>query len=293
MDDLHRLQVRRLRVFLSGGASSSAWLRPATLSETELEEELERLYAKPLSIRELNSRRARLCLLKQGGAARLLRWISPSTHARVELISDVAPFGPEVVGSGPFWSERIPHRVLADNSTLRRAFCEFAKAHRLEVLSRPRLLQGQASEWVQEIAGDVARARHPGVLVYGGEPQLELPAARGRGGRLTHLAALLTLRFEDEIRAGVLEILCASSDGVDGASGSAASFVDQRILSALAPRSTLAVLRRAVARADTGSVLARAGALIPSFSTGTNVQDLVAIRLRRSSSSKSCRTKPC
>ena len=85
------------------------------MSMRELQARFRDFYARPLSIEQLNAERARLDQLKEAVRARWLKALAPEVRARVWVVSDVLPFGPRVVGSGPFWDGKIRHRVVADN----------------------------------------------------------------------------------------------------------------------------------------------------------------------------------
>ncbi len=282
-DSLRRTGYRNLRVFLSGGASSLAWVKPSALTEGQLLAELESLYRKPLPIAELNRRRSRLCALKAGGAARWLRRIAPAVRARVELISDVAPFGPEVVGSGPFWDGRVPHAILADNGVFVQAFAQ-AVGPSARILGAGRV--GHWEQWVTLLDRHV-RQLAPGqeqVLVLGGEPLVQVPArvsAAARGGRMCQLAGQLALDCADLLHQQRLEILAVSSDGVDGRSGASGVWIGPEQAARLSSDSHFPrQLRRCVAGFDAASGLEAIGALLPGRPSGTNVQDLVALRIR-------------
>ncbi len=294
-DSLRREQRRDLRVFLSGGASSLAWVRPSRISEAQLQEQLEELYRKPLPIAELNRRRSKLCALKGGGAARWLRRLAPDVSARVELISDVAPYGPEVVGSGPFWDKRVPHHVMADNGRYVEAFAR-ALGSGAKVLGAWQL--GSWESWVSRFereieseiqAGDSRSPSSQRVFILGGEPQVRVPAwvsRNARGGRMCQIGAALTLRWARPLREGRLEILAASSDGVDGRSGSAGVYLGLEQGRTLDRKpGLLRELDQATGSFDAARVLDQIGALIPARVSGTNVQDLVAVRIKAPSSS--------
>lgn len=288
-DSLRRTGARELRISLSGGASSLAWLPPSSISEGELLRTLEALYRMGLPISELNRRRSRFCGLKSGGAARWLRRIAPAVRARVQLISDVAPYGPEVVGSGPFWDGEVRHHILADNSRFVRSFArELGDPARV-------LASGAGGEWTRWVARlsaaarvELARgARADRVLILGGEPLIRVPVtvpSAARGGRMTQIAAGLALELAPAVLQGRVEILAASSDGVDGRSGAAGALVGAREAERMGlggERGTRA-LERAIGNFDSARALD--GALIPARGSGTNVQDLVAVRVRAGSS---------
>jgi glycerate 2-kinase len=275
-DDLRRHEVKRLEVFLSGGASSLAWLPPAGVSFGEVESRLRELYARPLSIARLNAERSKHCQLKAGGASRWLRALAPEVRVRVQVVSDVSPFGAEIVGSGPFWDGRVSHRIVADNRAWVRRVTALAREARVPVLDFEAGRLGPWQQWVKELGARVSEGRR-GMIVWGGEPQVDLRRARraGRGGRQTQIAAALLENWADAIAQGRLEVLCLSSDGVDGRSGAAGAWLRAR--SGVHALKRPAELRHAVRGLDSATLLGRWGGLVPSWATGTNVQDLVVV----------------
>lgn len=284
-DSLRRWKVRCLDVYLSGGASSTAWL-PRGKSFTAIRARLEKLYREPLTIQELNDARSELCSLKGGDAARWLAFLSPLTRVQVYVISDVAPFGPEVVGSGPFWDGKTPHHVMADNAALVRAAVREARRSRrgarvLHASGKVLPVQDCAEGLLAEI-DELVRLDREALVILGCEPLLELPRSAGHGGRMGHLAALLLHRIPDAFASGRVSGLFGSSDGSDGNSDSAGASIDTRVLARVAqfdPR--LQGLGRALSRFDTAPWLRKAGALLPRQMTGTNVQDLVILSISR------------
>ena len=285
-DLLRTRRIKRLTVHLSGGASSLAWLRPAELSAPGLMLELNKLYRSPLSIEDLNQKRASFCLLKGGGAADWLHFLAPEVHASVEVISDVAPFGVEVVGSGPFFNKRIPHRVVADNLVLLKALAQGFRQEGEKVLALISQPPSHWQKWVSLVESEMRkRINHGerGVVLIGGEPLLRLhPKDRsgpraGKGGRQSQIAAALLLLCEEALQKGQMEILCMSSDGVDGLSGSAGAM----LTSDIARRLTRAIrmrLKKDVEQMNSAASLKALGALIPAKASGTNVQDVVILR---------------
>lgn len=96
---------------------------------------------------------------------------------------------------------------------------------------------------------------------------------------MTHLACLLAIELLPWIEKGKLQLVCASSDGVDGSSGSAGAVLHQRLFQNHGASHWLPRFKRAVSTCNSAEVLEKLGALLPSRSTGTNVQDAVAIRV--------------
>jgi glycerate-2-kinase len=200
------------------------------------------------------------------------------------VISDVAPFGAEVVGSGPFIG--LPHRILADNHKLVRAARVLARGER--IFEARHSILGNEAQWARKLTSKVRAAikkERAGLFIWGGEPQVDLRSRRhGRGGRQCQIAARLALEFWDEIRLGRIEILCGSSDGCDGNSGAAAVYL--RALPSAKKMKKMSVsllrqLKKAIASYNTAPFLNRHGFLISGFSSGTNVQDLILIRVNK------------
>lgn len=108
------------------------------------------------------------------------------------------------------------------------------------------------------------------VKVWGGESTVRLPSNPGRGGRNQHLA-LAAARLLPEYPE--LLLLAAGTDGTDGPTEAAGGLVDadtcgRLALAGLDPDDCLS-------RADAGTALQAAGALVRTGPTGTNVADLV------------------
>jgi len=278
---LARSETKKLFVFLSGGASSLAWLPSSQYSRKWLQHELKDLYRAPLTIKQLNKERRKLCALKAGGAAFWLRKFTPNISVSVGVISDVLPYGVEVVGSGPFFDGKIRHEVLADNSMLLKKISEIFAAYGVKTLFRRSGIVEDLQAWVTLIEKQVGRfikAEMDGVLLFGGEPKICVPSKAGKGGRQTHIAAVLLLTYWDLIKKGRVEILTGSSDGVDGASGGSGVFLSRSLFGQESVL-TEGNLKNAIKRFDTASWFESVRSLLPSFESVTNVQDVVLIRV--------------
>jgi glycerate 2-kinase len=285
-DALRRGGIQKLEVDLSGGASSLAWLKPHGITDASLQHRLGELYRRRQTIETLNRERSRLCLLKAGGTARILRQIAPQVRVRVRLISDVAPFGAQVVGSGPFWDGLTPHRVLADNRRLCRSLMAAATDRGAVVRLLRQAWIAPWKHWVEVASRSALATRDPDCeswILLGGEPLLELPraASHRKGGRQSQIALALAQELEPEIRRGRLELLCAASDGRDGNSGSAGSWITSETLPGGRFPQEAARALRSFASAE---LLASSGALLPESQPFTNVQDALIVRIKASSS---------
>jgi len=124
-----------------------------------------------------------------------------------------------------------------------------------------------------KLAAEAARRGRPLAVIEGGEATVTLPADHGVGGRnqqtvlvaVNHIAQQLTWPAN-------LLVASLGTDGEDGPTDSAGGVADAAIArELLADRPALA---RGIARCDSLPLLARAGGLIRTGPTGTNVADV-------------------
>jgi hydroxypyruvate reductase len=156
-------------------------------------------------------------------------------------------------------------RTVARPEDLARALArelaeQFPRVRVLRASTAP--AEGLAAEYVAR-----ARALTRGeALVRAAEPSVVVDASkRGRGGRSTHVAALVAR----ELPAGVA-FLAGASDGVDGASRTGGAVVD----ASLPARVGVEALAAALHAFDTGPLLAAARMALPFAPTGTNLADV-------------------
>ncbi len=97
---------------------------------------------------------------------------------------------------------------------------------------------------------------------------------------MTQIAAALAIAFAAEIRDGAVEILALSSDGVDGVSRSSGAHLARQQGKRLMNARSLERLRSSLSRFDSASALEPIGALLPEKPSGTNVQDVLVVRIR-------------
>lgn len=282
-------------VLVSGGASALV-CAPAPGITLRTKRAITRtMLASGATIQEINVVRKHLSRIKGGGLAR-----AAAPRPVLTLIaSDVIAGEPTDVGSGPSVSD--PSTIAEARALLRRHAPQWEHvplvrtlardpAHRLrarivaspEALARAlgrelgaRVLAPSQAD-VEALAEDyVARAKRlaPGsAIVRAAEPSVVVPGRAGRGGRSSHLAALVARGLPRGVTFAAI-----ATDGVDGASGTAGAIVDAR----LAGRADLS---HAIASFDTGPLHARAGTALPSVPSGHNLADVhVLVRGSRGS----------
>ena len=286
----------------SGGSSALVEALPQGVHAADLARMNRWLLASGLPIDAVNRVRARLSCLKAGRLARRLA----GRRVIVLAISDVPGDDPAVIGSGPWtapakcpadgpgeelpgWLEAllsraapvpmpepgtaasaaVDYRIIANGARAMAAAAAVARAAGVVTVLHEAPLQGPVESAAQCILAALANPG-PGMHAWSGETTVRLPEAPGEGGRNSHLALTLSIALAG--RADAL-VLCAATDGRDGAGGAAGGWADGRVVERGAALGLDA--RAALARADSGSYLAATGDALATGSTGTNVMDLV------------------
>ena len=287
---------------LSGGASSLVEVLPEGMQLEDLQMLNNALLSSGMDIGQMN--RAR-CTLSQIKGGRLSGYL-PDCKVLNLLISDVSGDDPKVIGSGLLTPSRdqltlsdypqsiasmiekfssdtpvvieqsgdIDTHIIACLEHAKQAAAQEALAQNFETLVIPEFLEGDVSKAAKQIQ-QVLLARPGQMVIWGGETTVALPDTPGRGGRNQHLALTLAQAIDND---GDLYILCAGTDGTDGATDDCGGIVDQ----ATVTRGQAAGMDVAdyLERADAGSFLEATGDLVTTGPTGTNVMDLVVgIRL--------------
>jgi len=293
-----------LLVLLSGGTSALVELPRDGVDLPLLQALNTRLLAAGLDIRMMNALRGRFSQLKAGGAAALC----PARDIRVLFISDVPGDAPASVGSGPFWAPESPlppeavpdigwpelrhwlgrlemppsvqrrplHRRVAGNGDARRAVTRAAAKAGQQAWDHGLFPELPGTSLAAQLVRFL-RDAPAGVHVWGGEASIRLPDHPGRGGRAQHLAALILLLWMARDWPRPIEVLCAATDGVDGNSGTAGAWFGDRAPGA--DSGIRAQLRRSIRAADTAAFWEALGQIVPGTQTGTNVMDLLIVRL--------------
>jgi glycerate 2-kinase len=254
---------------VSGGASSLVEVLEAGVGLADLEQLSARGLAEGLPIGELNARRARLSRIKGGRLAAHLG----GRVARALFISDVPQDDPAVIGSGLLGpaagGDRVERQIVASVDRAMDGVAAAAAERELTVERVQPRFDGEATRLAARFTHELLMG-NTRVRIWGGESTVHLPPHPGCGGRNQHLA-LAAARFLPDYPELVL--LAAGTDGTDGPTEAAGGLVDAETCGRLA----LAGLDAddCLARADAGTALAAADALVRTGPTGTNVADLV------------------
>ncbi|MGZ8866904.1 MAG: DUF4147 domain-containing protein [Thermoanaerobaculia bacterium] len=246
---------------VSGGGSACVEVPLAPWTEKDVMRENARLVTSGLPIAQINTARKQMSAIKGGRLAQRVRG-----HYVTLVYSDVSSGDIASVASGPTISPTSPAILIADNDTLTKTAASLVarEGHRAV------RWEGQIETDVAIAARDLAnRASHLGqdeVLVAGGEPTVVVRGP-GRGGRCSELA----VRFALEAGEERLTALFASSDGVDGNSGTAGFRID---LPASLDRPEAEVALAASDSLRTASEIGRPIIIPP---TGNNLRDLYLV----------------
>jgi len=267
----HRLleSARRARpgslvlVLLSGGASALAEVAAPGVGEEQIQHVTSSLLTSGHPIVEINRRRSELSALKAGGLATAARPALVATFA----ISDVAPAGPENIGSGPSVGSDL-FEVLADGATAATAAASAAAKLGLEPKRLADPISGLAAEFGSYLGRLAADLPSRGALIGFGETAVRVDGS-GRGGRNqeTALAAAMEIAGSDVLVGSI------GTDGIDGPTDNAGAIVDGTTIDRgqAADLDATAHLRDN----DSASYLESVGDVIVTGPTGTNVGDLV------------------
>lgn len=255
---------------ISGGASSLAEALVPGVTLDELKRLNNAGMASGIAIAELNANRTRLSRIKGGRLTASLA----GRRARAFFISDVPGDDPAIIGSGllgPAASgeDRVERAIIACIDDAVAAAGALAAARGYPVRMDEERFQGDARRLAVRFAHELDLYPQA-VQIWGGESVVRLPEQPGQGGRNQHLALAAARSIAG--RRDLL-LLAAGTDGTDGVTDDAGALVDGDTCGRIA----LAELdvEECLRLADSGTALARAGDLIHTGPTGTNVGDLV------------------
>jgi hydroxypyruvate reductase len=255
---------------ISGGASSLVEVLAPGVTLKELKRAHDAGIASGIAIAELNANRTRLSRIKGGRLTGKLA----GRHARALFISDVPGDDPAVIGSGLLGpaagaADQVERTVVASIDHAVAAAGALAQGRGFSVRIAAERFDGDARRLAVRFTHELDLYPE-GVHIWGGESVVRLPAHPGQGGRNQHLALAAARGIAG--RRDLL-LLAAGTDGTDGVSLDAGALVDGESCARIA----LAELdvEQCLNNADSGTALARAGDLIHTGPTGTNVGDLV------------------
>lgn len=292
---------------LSGGGS--ALFEDPLVPAGEMQDITRQMLACGADIRRINTIRKRLSGVKGGRFARIC------APARVHsiILSDVLGDAPDAIASGPAYPDpetcesamriveryrlRLSERALAclreetpktlENVDTRiigsvRLLCESASRTAQSLGYRPVLLTADlnctardAGAFLAAIARTHAASDAPVAFIAGGETVVRL-TGKGLGGRNQELALAAAPGIRGIRGAAVFSV---GSDGTDGPTNAAGGFVDADTCDRL---EALGIdVEDALDDNDSYHALEACGGLIVTGATGTNVNDLSALLIRR------------
>jgi len=275
-------------VLLSGGTSSLIGAPRAGMTEAEYDTTVAALVASGLGISAINRTRSRLSRWGAGQLGQTLQ--AHGAAVEVLVISDV--IGDELgsIGSGPCVvlpggsAYAIPHHIISNNAAARSTVVSLATERGLKSRQVAEPLQGDVEQCADRIglalrtfastarSGTSAHASR--MMCWGGEPTVTLPGPDAPpGGRMQVLALLLARQLHDAGNAHGVTLLCAGTDGRDGATSAAGAVIDAQTWSLIreagrSPDHDLKTFR-------SHQALQAVHAIVPEFASGTNVNDLV------------------
>lgn len=303
---------------LTGGGSATLCAPAPGLTLRDKQHAVELVTADGATIDEINTLRRHLSAVKGG---RLAQAAAGARAAVSLLLSDVDGDRPHVIASGPAvpdsttyrealaLREEWPAAVLAhleagcrgailetpetlppnvawavlrtpDDALRGAAARAVALGWRVESLPRP--TPSPLTACVEAHMAAIRRATDDTAILSVGETPLELPPIPPDGGRAGHLSLAIAVAVDADPRLrDRVTVLVGATDGEDGSSRTSGGLVDAGVLR----RAEAAGLdpARLLERCDSLKVLAAGRGTLPRRVTGTNVQDLRVILVRRSS----------
>ncbi len=297
---------------VTGGGSALLAAPAAGLSLADLRHVTDRLLASGATIAEINAVRKHCSAIKGGGLARAAAPAAVVTLAVSDVVGDdldVIASGPTVPDPSTYADaldvldrydatvpdairshlrtgrdgdrpetptaddpifDRVHAHVIGNGRTALRAAHDVATdaGYRTSILAAD--VEGEAREAGAVHAAIATECRRsggvaepPAVLLSGGETTVTLRPDPGAGGPNQEFATGAALALADP---GIV-VGSVDTDGIDGATGAAGALVDAETLDG-------AAARKALDRNDVNPLLSKAGALVCTGPTGTNVNDL-------------------
>ena len=314
MTTISQLSSRDLAIAVITGGGSA--LLAAPREGISLDEKIavaRRLSESGADIATLNAARRQLSVVKGGGLAKACT----AGNLLVLVLSDVIGDDLDVIASGPCmppepsssagswtpagsstppgtWTTpggcHVRHVIVGDNGTAAAAAAAAARQAGYTVVQSVAdggQQQASAEAVGARLATDAAemlaatrRDGLPRALIEGGEATVTVPADHGLGGRnqQTVLAAIDAVNQTGVPWPTGLLIASVGTDGEDGPTDAAGGFADAAVFAEIARLDLDAP--KALARCDAYPLLAAAGGLIRTGTTGTNVADIRIVLAR-------------
>ncbi len=305
---VHDLKPADTVLLLISGGGSALFEQPLIPTD-EMRSVTEQLLACGADIREINTIRKRFSAVKGGRFAQLC---APAQVFAV-VLSDIIGDPLDMIASGPAWpdastcaqalsiTERYhislsgEARALLSRETPKtldnvetritgsvRQLCAAAEKSARSLGYEPIVLTAslrcearEAGSFLASIAEQYQNAGRSMAFIAGGETVVHL-RGRGLGGRNQELA-LSAARFLDGMKETAL--FSVGSDGTDGPTDAAGGYVDGETAAALREKGVDP--EEALEQNDSYHALGACGGLIMTGATGTNVNDLTALLIRR------------
>ncbi len=276
-------------VLLSGGTSSLIGAPLPGMSEAQYDTTIAALIASGLSIMAINRERSRLSRWAAGQLGFALK--AQGATVEVLVISDVIGDDPAFIGSGPCAAPSglpaipIAHHTISNNGAARSTVVSLATKRGLNAMQVTQPLEGDVEQCADRISlalrtfASTARtgssAHLPRVMCWGGEPTVTLPGPDApAGGRMQALALLIAKQLHDAGKdAHGITVLCAGTDGRDGATNAAGAVIDAYTWSRI--HEVGRTPERDLRTFHSHQALQAVHAIVPEFASGTNVNDLV------------------
>lgn len=248
---------------LSGGASAILERPNPGFSLADFQSLLDQSFSEGWTIERLNQERAKRSSFKGGGLARMFG----RRLRAVYCLSDVEPGKLEALGSGPFWAPQTIdlHHVIADRSALVPLVEEACRKTGCEPICLGSLSKELPAWLKDDLQPAIAKARPGTVCFWTGELTIRLGDDPPRGGRCHEAAAWASTLMKTGQACAAF-----GTDGLDGTSGGAGAVTAP-------PPAMIPCPDSALLRHESLDWCRSVGASLPSFFTGSNLNDVVLL----------------
>ena len=198
--------------------------------------------------------------------------VSVLHHLRYGMLGRIA----ETAKPGDSVFDRASHYIIGSNRIAldAAAAAAISKGYTATIVTDQ--LEGDYRQVANFIIKEIEATQYrmdktPHCLLFGGEPTIEV-AGDGLGGRNQHLALYLSTLISGQ--QGIT-ILCAGTDGTDGPTDAAGAVVDGNTIAQAKELGLQA--QQYLDQYDAYHFFEKAGSLIQTGDTGTNVMDLIIV----------------